>query len=71
MKHGEAEPNSITLDSVVLAMDSTPLGSTRSLFARVSSGNWEQALGLQPPPGEDGWGGFGGSNHLLRIWLEP
>ena len=21
--------------------------------------------------GEGGWGGLGGSNHLLRIWLEP
>ena len=20
---------------------------------------------------EGGWGGFGGPNHLLRIWLEP
>ena len=26
-------------------------------------------IGLQLTPG--GWGGFGGSNHLLRIWLEP
>ena len=30
-----------------------------------------EALGLQPPPEKVVGVGFRGSNHLLRIWLEP